>query len=188
MRIDRKITVILAFFFRLPLAAIFIVFLTAQLNYLSTRDTAQSTSLAIVNPLICLEALICYALISATIPCLRGFLGRFRTGDLTHVDDSTGRYGDGPSGQQATGPSFQLKSLKSLKNSRRESNGAMDELALFQGNGYGHNAGAIENIATAAATSEDTRYNTTEESHSMQSIGSEEMIIHRQTVVEVQRG
>lgn len=188
MRLDRKITVISAFFFRLPTAAVFIVFLTTQLNYLSaTHAGTIDASLAIVNPLICLEALICYALLSATIPCLRGFLGRFRTGDLIHVDGSTGRYGYERSGDQAAGQSMQLKSFKSLKGSKQESQVQSDERALFQGGSYGHNAGGVEHSATAAATFDGSRLDTSEENRSMQSAGSEELIIHRETVVEVRR-
>lgn len=201
MRLDRKVTVISAFFFRLPTAAIFGVFLNAQLNYISlSAHDVGSASLAIVNPLICLEALICYALLSATIPCLRGFLGRFRTGDLAHVDDSTVRYGYNNgygrggqrSGQQGSGQGFQMRSLKGMKGSKQDSdsNVEIDERALFEGsNGYGHNAGGVEHTAIARAGSGlgGSRPDTSEDGIEVQSVGSEELIIHRQTVVEVRR-
>lgn len=193
MRIDRKITVISAFYFRLPTAAIFLVFLDAQLHYLSpARTVTVSASLAVVNPLICLEALVCYALLSATIPCLRGFLGRFRTGDLLPVDDSTGRYGYGGSGQIVQGLSFHMRSLKSMKHSgKQDSHPQLDERALFAGgDAYGHNAGHVEHMATATAASPASQINrpeTSEEGASIQSVGSEELIIHRKTVVEVRR-
>ena len=188
MRLDRKITVIAAFYFRLPTVALFVVFLTEQLHYLSssTAGTANA-SLTIVKPLICLEALICYALLSATIPCLHGFLGRFRTGDLTHVGSSTGQYVYWRSREQVTGQSFQLKSLKSLKSSKRESDTAADERALFQGTAYGHNVGSVEHTATALATFDGPGNARLEDNPSVHSGGSEDLIIHRQTVVEVRR-
>ncbi|KAK3723948.1 hypothetical protein LTR37_001432 [Vermiconidia calcicola] len=98
----KKIMVMLAFAFRIgygphpPLGAdvdidlysnalLMIAFL---LSYTSALTDHSRPSIGITRSLVWQETLVAYALISATIPVLKGFLGGFDTTDLVQIDQS----------------------------------------------------------------------------------------------------
>lgn len=91
MNLQRKLVVIIAFAFRILVALIFIAFLLSYLTFLSSG----APNIGIVPTLSWQQILLCYALMSATIPVLKGFIGRFKTADLVRIDpnSSAGRYG-----------------------------------------------------------------------------------------------
>lgn len=58
------------------------------LSYSSALANDERLSIGITNPNIWQETLVAYALISATIPVLKGFVGSFDTSALVHIDQS----------------------------------------------------------------------------------------------------
>jgi len=64
--------------------ALFIAYL---ILYTSFREHGRP-SIDAVESLVLQQTLLAYGLMAATIPCLRGFLGRFRTGDLARLTES----------------------------------------------------------------------------------------------------
>jgi len=180
MSIERKATVVAAFVFRLFVAALFIGFLVNHLRYLSRfEEGSGSASLAIVPSLIWLETLLSYALLSTTIPCLKGFLGRFQTGDLARLNETTAEYGYGSQngsrfGSKCQEHNFALRSL--TKHSKSRGSGrignSMSPLKELRSAKVGHSAMAYGGRARG-------------ENASIQSDGSEQLIIHRHTEIDV---
>ena len=100
MSVARKLIVIGAFCFRLgyvtvyrttisvsssiSVAGLFIAYL---MSYTAFREHGRP-SIDAVDSLILQQVLLAYNLMSATIPCLKNFLGRFRTGDLVKLTES----------------------------------------------------------------------------------------------------
>ena len=72
------------------------IFIGYFVSYQIFRHYATD-SIDVVNNLILQQALLAYSLISPTIPCLKGFLGRFETAELTRLSegDSVTTYGLG---------------------------------------------------------------------------------------------
>ncbi len=64
--------------------ALFIAYL---ISYTSFREHGRP-GIDAVESLILQQTLLAYGLMATTIPCLRGFLGRFRTGDLARLTES----------------------------------------------------------------------------------------------------
>lgn len=85
MNRKKKIMVMLAFAFRIGNALFMIAFL---LSYTSALTDHSRPSIGITRSLVWQETLVAYALISATIPVLKGFLGGFNTTDLVQIDQS----------------------------------------------------------------------------------------------------
>ncbi len=65
--------------------------------YISFREHGRP-SIEAVDFLGLQQTLLAYGLMAATIPCLRGFLGRFRTGDLARLTESEIMHSDGAKG------------------------------------------------------------------------------------------
>ncbi|KAK5120384.1 hypothetical protein LTR85_006323 [Meristemomyces frigidus] len=163
MSVQRKITVMAAFAFRVGVAIIFIVYLESYIHF---RQHGKD-SIGAVNSIILQEVLIAYSLISATIPCLKGFLGRFQTGDLAKLSESETRQTYGSRGG-AQSQSYALSSLDREGMSRRRPT-QKDFIQLQPVN--------VEHSATASGGD-----NT---SASLRSFGSEQMIIHKRTEVDI---
>ena len=108
-----------------------------------------------------------YSLMSATTPCLKGFLGRFRTEDLARVTDSVSgsrSYGDQNSRKKSNPDSYFLQSLDRQNNRRRPTD---EELLACHPPDVLHSA---------------TAYADADGDHgedSVKSFGSERMMIHR---------
>lgn len=57
------------------------------MQYISFRKHGRP-SIDAVDSLVMQQALLAYSMMAATVPCLRGFLGRFQTGDLAKLTES----------------------------------------------------------------------------------------------------
>ena len=115
------------------------------------------------------EILLSYSLMSATIPCLKGFLGRFQTGDLARLSENDTQfygYGSQKSQPRSKGQSYALESIKSKIEHKRSSNVPEAEFSGFRGDNPQHTANAF-------AT------NRNGDDSSTRSDSSEQMIIHR---------
>jgi hypothetical protein len=70
------------------------------------------SNIGIVATLVWQEVLLCFALVSATIPVLKGFIGRFTTADLVCIDPSgSGLRSHQNSSNAAYGDSYAMRSL-----------------------------------------------------------------------------
>lgn len=63
------------------------LFIAYSILYTSFREHGRP-SIDAVDSLVLQQMLLAYGLMAATIPCLKGFLGRFRTGDLARLTES----------------------------------------------------------------------------------------------------
>lgn len=109
-----------------------------------------------------------YSLITATTPCLKGFLGRFRTEDLARVTESPS-YSRSYGQASRTTPhpqSYVLESLDHHGSRRRPPNGEFSTLTCRP-------AGVLHSATAYAEASGDNG------DGSVKSFGSEQMIIHR---------
>lgn len=81
-----KLLVVSAFSFRLPLIPLSTLYLLTQTHYLQDPSTSPDTVSAVPS-LLYQEILLSYALMSATIPCLKSFVEGFTTGGVGYVTD-----------------------------------------------------------------------------------------------------
>ena len=159
----------------LRVAGLFIAYLE---SYAQFRDHGQP-SIGTVYALILQQTLLAYALMSATIPCLKGFLGRFRTGDLATLSESATGYG------QSYGQSYGQNSNRS---GRHGSGGHGQSFALKSLDRTGVNLGTGKrtNDGPSNLRPDDIQNSTLVYSDAVEgdngsatSFGSEQMIIHR---------
>lgn len=78
MHFSDKLAVISAFAFRLPNIIFSVLFIKTYISHLNNPDP----SLSLAVPSAWQESLVGYALISATIPCLKSFMKNFQTGGV----------------------------------------------------------------------------------------------------------
>lgn len=92
MSFRRKLLVLFAFSFRLPNAIFSSMYLLAYSQFIRSGDRG----VAITPTMVWQEILLGYSFISATVPCIKGFVKSFKTGGLGDigVDDLIG-YGGG---------------------------------------------------------------------------------------------
>lgn len=185
MRIRTKITVTSAFGFRLGYVNVLkhnlirvsetfsvpALFIAHLILYTSFREHGRP-SIDAVDFLVLQQTLLAYGLMAATIPCLRGFLGRFRTGDLSRLTESEIMQSDllrewvSRSKPKPHGQSYVLSSMDRQKYGKVRR--AKDQLsAMLQSDGTHHSTHAW-------AAGQDDNGNST-----IPSSGSERMIIHR---------
>lgn len=140
-------------------------------TYRDFRDQGRPNIGAVI-PLIWQQILLATALLTATIPCLKGFLGRFKTLDLVTITETTHGYGVGSFGSKtrSANRSFGLSSID-RKIGNRSKEPALDEFPIRQQ--------ACKFTATAYAdpTSEGR-------TDSIGSLVSDQMIIHRKVEIE----
>ncbi|KAE8449035.1 hypothetical protein EG329_008623 [Mollisiaceae sp. DMI_Dod_QoI] len=84
---SKKLLVIAAFAFRLPLAAFSTMYLLSSTSYIESH----STGTAIVPTIVWQEIVLGYSLMSATIPCLKSFVESFTTGGVRHTNSDSER-------------------------------------------------------------------------------------------------
>ena len=156
--------------------AIFIVYLD---TYIKFRKHG-GTSIDAVGTLVWQQVLCGYSLVSATTPCLKGFLGRFRTEDLARVTE--GSYGTRTYGQnsrsRANQDTYVLESIDRKNSLRRPPPPPpiIDEPAVLAARPAVPLEGATAYAAEAFADSGDG---------SVKSFGSERMMIHRKVEYDV---
>ena len=124
-------------------------------------------NIGIVVPLVWQEILLCYALISTTIPVLKGFIGRFTTIDLVRIDQSSSRSHNG----RGYGGSYDMQPLDSAGRSKSGMKLRPDVLGPQQ-----------QGITTVVQHGQGL------ENGSIASFGSEQMIIHRKVEVHTSEG
>lgn len=108
-----------------------------------------------------------YSLISATTPSLKGFLGGFRTQDLTRVIDGSGtRNYDQNSTARSNPGTYALQSLERKKSRSRPPNNEPSALTC-------RSADVLHSATAYAEVHEDNG------DGSVKSFGSERMMIHR---------
>ncbi|KAM0721383.1 hypothetical protein Q7P37_002307 [Cladosporium fusiforme] len=158
---DLKVQVVVAFSFRLGVGALSI----AHAIYVRRAHTSDSPGVAFVPALVLAESELCWSLISATIPNLKAFMNIFNTGfglnDLISsargtVANSSGSRPGGMSSHSA----IQMQPVKA-----RHSMPHKFSLALRPD--HGDSAVVV------------SRGHTPDDSHSIGSDGSQEMIIHK---------
>lgn len=137
------------------------------MTYIDFRSQGKP-NIGSVTPLIWQQVLLATSLLTATIPCLRGFLGRFKTLDLVTISNSTYAYGVGGSSGSKTRSANRSFALSSMdrKNGGKGKEPAPDEFPIRQ------QAGEFTATAYADPNAEDR-------TGSMRTVGSDEMIIHR---------
>lgn len=148
--------------------ALFIAYL---ILYTSFREHGRP-SINAVDSLVLQQTLLAYGLMAATIPCLRGFLGRFRTGDLARLTESEIMQSDvvrewvSRSKSRPHGQSYVLSSMDRQKPGkvRRAKN---QFSAMLQPDGTHHSTHAWAERRDDHGSS------------SIPSPGSEQLIIHR---------
>lgn len=121
-----------------------------------------------MNGLILQQVLCGYSLISATTPCLKGFLGRFRTEHIAKFAEGssgTRTYGHG-SRSKTNQESYVLESLDRKTSKRRPTESDVPQLACQP----------ADVIHSATAYAEDLVDNG---EGSVKSFGSQRMMIHR---------
>ncbi|KAL4731028.1 hypothetical protein ACLX1H_003070 [Fusarium chlamydosporum] len=74
MDCNRRIQVVAAFAFRLPLIAISAV----HVKYSNSFPLADDPQLAVTNALLCQQAMAAWSILSATMPSLKNFMKSFR--------------------------------------------------------------------------------------------------------------
>ena len=146
-------------------AALFIVFLRAYVQY---RQHGRPT-IDIVDTMVLQQILCGYSLMSATTPCLKGFLAGFRTGDLTRLSDENTTYGMSHGQTSGRRTRQQSYALETLKSEHQEESPQADESA-----GLAHRPPEV--FSSASAYAEPSGENG---DGSVNSFGSEQMIIHR---------
>jgi hypothetical protein len=146
--------------------------------YLVTYDNFRGQgrpNIGAITPLIWQQILLATALLTATVPCLKGFLGRFRTLDLVTISETTHEYGGGGSYGSKTrsaNRSFTLLSIDRKIGTKGKAP-APDEFPIRQQAG--------ECTATAYADP-----NTKDRTGSMSSFGSDQMVIQRKVEWEIE--
>ncbi|KAH0845449.1 hypothetical protein AYO21_06154 [Fonsecaea monophora] len=96
-----KFQVVLAFAFRLPVAALSIL----HLHYVAKYTGADNPGIAIVPVIVIQQVQLCWSLIAATVPNLKSFVRSFSSGFGIQLDPSlTQAYGSGRGSGQRSGP------------------------------------------------------------------------------------
>ncbi|KIX01115.1 uncharacterized protein Z518_10181 [Rhinocladiella mackenziei CBS 650.93] len=112
-----KLQVILAFAFRLPVAAVSIV----HLKFVSDYTNSSNPGIALVPVLVLQQVQLCWSLISATIPNLKSFVKSFSSGFGIRLDPSTTQlYGSGRYGR-SNGGGYELGSVQGKGTSKSRS-------------------------------------------------------------------
>ncbi|KAJ9669586.1 hypothetical protein H2201_000453 [Coniosporium apollinis] len=123
-----KLRVVLAFAFRIPVAAFALAFLNAVDTYRDHENTGVAYSAVIIWHQVELG----YSLIAATIPCLKSFIKSFDTGFGLEVGYNTHPYGSANSRGYANGTkggqSFQMSSLKGSESTKDSSPQTLGQL------------------------------------------------------------
>ncbi|KAH9826560.1 hypothetical protein Tdes44962_MAKER00524 [Teratosphaeria destructans] len=135
MHLSKKLTVLMAFAFRLINGLLLVAYL---ISYTSFKHHGNA-NIGIVESQTWLEALVSFTLMSATIPVLKSFMGRFKTADLVRIDTAKGS-GTGCGDSVGTGAGYALGSLvRSITRASQPED--HDEIALkFAGSGEAVNA------------------------------------------------
>ena len=144
--------------------AIFIAYLEAYIRF---RKHGRA-GIDVVDSMVWQQVLCGYSLVSATTPCLKGFLGRFRTEDLVRLgrgSSGSGTY-DQTSRTETTSQSYPLEPLSGKSERRRA---PIEESNILD-------CRPSDVLHSATAYAEDRGENGDE---SVKSFGSEQMIIHR---------
>ena len=151
-------------------AGIFIAYLEAYVNF----RKYGGTSIDAVDTLVWQQVLCGYSLVSATTPCLKGFLGRFRTEDFARVTEgSSGTRSYGHSSRTRTDPeTYVLESLDGKISRNRPPNDEPTVLACGPAD--------VQHSATAYAEGSGDNGD-----GSVKSFGSERMMIHRKVEYDV---
>lgn len=158
-------------------AGLFVAYL---MSYTSFRERGRP-SIDAVDSLMLQQALLAYGLMSATIPCLKGFLGRFRTGDLAKLTESEIMH------------SYGARQYGSRSRSRSRSHGQSYALSLMDRQGGAGKVQRAKNQLPAILRPDGVHYSThayaqrsgDNGSGSVRSFGSEQMIIHRRVDYDV---
>ncbi|KAJ6779969.1 hypothetical protein PWT90_03347 [Aphanocladium album] len=170
MSVARKLQVIMAFSFRLPL----IILSAVHLAYFSKYPSSDQPQFAIIDSLLFQQAMISWSLISATVPNLKNFLKSFSIGmgfPLAYDDTITGSGG--------------AYVLRSFANNRSKTNGSIAAndgvvsttiSARRRSNGELHGQTSQNTETRPYATS--SRENVDEETSSR--AGSQDMIISKE--------
>jgi hypothetical protein len=181
MRFQRKFLVIFAFSFRLPyvilhrnpsnpfshyytnarpsVAGLGIVSLHSYLNHLHYGRT----SIGLATSICWQEAWLSYSLMSATIPCLKGFIKSFTTAGMAGAINPTS------SGHDTRGASFAMDSIRSARNIRLRPEPVAHTAEIYSGHSTDHTH------SHGQSRDEQVR----EENGSTASKGSKEMIIKK---------
>ena len=156
-------------------AGLFVAYLV---SYKTFRESGRP-SIDAVDYLILQQVMLAYGLMSATIPCLKSFLGRFRTGDLAKLTESE------------VMESYNLRENSSTSRSRSHGQSlALTSMDRRGGVGQGKRA----KTQLPAMLRPDDTYHTTQAyaqrssdngSGSNRSSGSQQMIIHRRVDFDV---
>ncbi|KAG8525329.1 uncharacterized protein KY384_008973 [Bacidia gigantensis] len=166
----RKATIIVAFLPRILVPAIFITYLEAYIRF---RKYGGS-SIEAVGTLVWQQVLCGYSLVSATTPCLKGFLGRFHTEGIAGTLESS--YGNRAYGQNSTTRTnpdvYALESLDRKNSTKRPPKTEPVSLACYPGEAI-HSATAYGGPLGDHSAS------------SVKSFGSERMMIHRKIEYDV---
>ena len=145
--------------------AIFIAYLEA---YVSFRKH-DGSSIGAVSSLVWQQVLCGYSLVSATTPCLKGFLGRFHTEELARVTEASSgirTYGSQKFRSRTNPDAYVLESLDRKSRRRLALNDEPSSLAC-------HPAEVLHSATAYAETFGDNG------DESVKSFGSERMMIHR---------
>ena len=145
--------------------AVFIAYLEAYVRF---REHGR-TSIDTVDTLVWQQVLCGYSLVSATTPCLKGFLGRFRTEDLVRVGQSTTTNSATYDHHSKTKPHPQSYALESLDSNAHRRRALNEESTTLD-------CRSAEVLHSATAYAEASGDNS---GGSEKSFGSEEMIIRR---------
>ncbi|KAK3073972.1 hypothetical protein LTR53_003976 [Teratosphaeriaceae sp. CCFEE 6253] len=168
MRVRRKVTVTTAFAFRLGVIGFLVAFLKSYIDFLQHGRASIDS----VDHLILQQALLAYALSSATIPCLKNFLGRFQTGDLARLSENEmTRYGTG-SHSASQGQSYNMHSLD--REGRSKKRASRSHFVKLQPDA------AAEHSARVYAVQNDR-----DNGMSVRSFGSDQMIIRKKTDIDI---
>ncbi|KAK1041484.1 hypothetical protein LTR74_018612 [Friedmanniomyces endolithicus] len=169
MSARRKITVTAVFGFRLGVAGLLIAYLEFYVGFLQHGRG----SIDVVDYTILQQVLLGYSLSSATIPCLKGFLGRFQTGDLARLsEDEVTKYENG-SNPASHGNSYALAALDG--NGKSRSRVSRSHFVRLQ-----HEVREQSAQAYVTHSGEDNRA-------SVRSFGSDRMFIQRTVDIDIVR-
>ncbi|KAK5740130.1 hypothetical protein LTR17_004842 [Elasticomyces elasticus] len=163
MSVQKRAIVISAFAFRIPNG---LLEMASSASYVSFLKHGQP-SVGLATPIIWQEILIAWSLMSATIPVLKGFVGRFATVDLVKIGQGSSgqRYTLESNDRSRTGDNSYAMTYMSRATPRRKRSREEDGLRLRP-----------EGLSTVADAYHEAN---AREEDSIVSGGSEQMIIHR---------
>ena len=140
----------------------FIAYLEAYIHFRNNGGT----SLDVVPSLVWQQVLCGYCLVTATTPCLKGFLGRFRT-EITAINENT-LYSRTHNQNSRSRPAPWSRALESLNR-----DGVGKRPRQHKSNTFACRPAGTQFAVAYAETQEDNG------DESVKSFGSEQMIIHR---------